>query len=280
MQTRTFGNTGIEVPVIGQGTWQIEDDPKNAIVALRSGIDAGMFHIDTAESYASGQVEELVAKAIQGRRQEVFLVSKVHPDNARYDETLRACENSLKRLKTDYLDAYLLHWRGSLPLEETLRAFESLERVGKIRAFGVSNFCARDLEKIERLAGPNRIACNQVLYNLGVRHLESMLPMCEKAGIGFVAYSPLGTGQFPDPSTYAGRILAGVAALRKIEPRQVVLSFLTRHPNSFALAKSTNVEHTGQNAAAGEVSLSDSEIELLSAAFPIGCDTTDHDEIS
>ncbi len=278
MKFRIFGNTGIRVPIIGQGTWQIEIDPQNAINALRAGLDAGMSHIDTAESYANGLVEELVSKAIHGRRQEVFLVSKVHPDNASYRKTLRACEKSLKRLRTDYLDAYLLHWRGSYPLEETLHAFEDLERVGKIRAFGVSNFGAEDLDTVERLIGPNRIACNQVLYNLGVRNLESMIPRCKKGRIGFVGYSPLGTGLFPGRETIAGRILFDIAALRNLKPRQIALSFLTHHSNSFTLAKSTNIQHVGQNAAAGSISLSKREMELLRATFPINHGATGHTE--
>ena len=278
MKFRIFGNTGIRVPIIGQGTWQIEIDPQNAINALRAGLDAGMSHIDTAESYANGLVEELVSKAIHGRRQEVFLVSKVHPDNASYRKTLQACEKSLKRLRTDYLDAYLLHWRGSYPLEETLHAFEDLERVGKIRAFGVSNFGAEDLDTVERLIGPNRIACNQVLYNLGVRNLESMIPRCEKDRIGFVGYSPLGTGLFPGRETIAGRILFDIAALRNLKPRQIALSFLTHHSNSFTLAKSTNIQHVGQNAAAGSISLSKREMELLRATFPINHGATGHTE--
>ena len=278
MKFRIFGNTGIRVPIIGQGTWQIEIDPQNAINALRAGLDAGMSHIDTAESYANGLVEELVSKAIHGRRQEVFLVSKVHPDNASYRKTLQACEKSLKRLRTDYLDAYLLHWRGSYPLEETLHAFEDLERVGKIRAFGVSNFGAEDLDTVERLIGPNRIACNQVLYNLGVRNLESMMPRCEKGKIGFVGYSPLGTGLFPGRETIAGRILFDIAALRNLKPRQIALSFLTHHSNSFTLAKSTNIQHVGQNAAAGSISLSKREMELLRATFPINHGATGHTE--
>jgi len=278
MKFRIFGNTGIRVPIIGQGTRHIEIDPQNAINALRAGLDAGMSHIDTAESYANGLVEELVSKAIHGRRQEVFLVSKVHPDNASYRKTLQACEKSLKRLRTDYLDAYLLHWRGSYPLEETLHAFEDLERVGKIRAFGVSNFGAEDLDTVERLIGPNRIACNQVLYNLGVRNLESMIPRCEKGRIGFVGYSPLGRGLFPGRETIAGRILFGIAALRNLKPRQIALSFLTHHSNSFTLAKSTNIQHVGQNAAAGSISLSKREMELLRATFPINHGATGHTE--
>ena len=278
MKFRIFGNTGIRVPIIGQGTWQIEIDQQNAINALRAGLDAGMSHIDTAESYANGLVEELVSKAIHGRRQEVFLVSKVHPDNASYRKTLQACEKSLKRLRTDYLDAYLLHWRGSYPLEETLHAFEDLERVGKIRAFGVSNFGAEDLDTVERLIGPNRIACNQVLYNLGVRNLESMIPRCEKGRIGFVGYSPLGRGLFPGRETSAGRMLFGIAALRNLKPRQIALSFLTHHSNSFTLAKSTNIQHVGQNAAAGSISLSKREMELLRATFPINHGATGHTE--
>ncbi len=167
MVRRTFGPLGVPVPVIGQGTWNLERvDKKKAVAALRRGLDIGMTHIDTAEMYGSGLVEEWVGEAIRGRRDEVFLTSKVLPENASYQGTLKACEQSLRRLRTDVLDLYLLHWLGSIPLEETLRAFEQLRGAGKIRHFGVSNFDVGELERAVAVAGKDQIACDQVLYHL------------------------------------------------------------------------------------------------------------------
>src|SRR5215831_7637783 len=200
MDVRRFGWTGVSVPVIGQGTWQMEGDDRDACIAsLRAGLDAGLLHIDTAELYGSGRVEsEIVAPAIQGRRDGLFLVSKVLPSNASYSGTLAACEGSLRRLRTDHLDVYLLHWPGPHPLAETLRAFEKLVSDGKIRFFGLSNFDADELETAVRLAGPRRIACNQVLYHLKERAIEhEVIPACERHEIAVVAYSPFGSGDFP-----------------------------------------------------------------------------------
>src|SRR4051794_5891013 len=183
MLTRPFGWTGVPVPVIGQGTWMIEADPRAAVEALRAGLDLGMTHIDTAEMYGNGRAEELVAEAIAGRRDELFLASKVLPSNASYEGTLRACERSLKRLKTDRIDLYMIHWSGSEPVAETMRAMETMKEQGKIRFGGVSNM---DVGELRQAKGA---ACDQVLYHLGDRGIErKLLPYCVQQGIALVAY--------------------------------------------------------------------------------------------
>jgi len=220
MERRRFGPTKVEVPVIGQGTWYIErGDRASAIAALRRGLHLGMTHIDTAEMYGSGAVEELVAEATVGRRDEVFLVSKVLPENASREGTVAACERSLARLKTEWLDCYLLHWRGQHPLEETIAAFEQLERQGKILSWGVSNFDVPDLEEARRIAGAGRLACNQVLYHLNERAIEhAVIPWCERHGVAVVAYSPFGAGRFPGPRTAGGQVLQQIAAAHGATP--------------------------------------------------------------
>ena len=210
MKRHPFGSTKHQVAVIGQGTWYIETaERRSAIAALRRGLDLGMTHIDTAEMYGSGDAEEVVAEAIIGRRDQVFLVSKVLPQHASRSGTVVACENSLARLKTDRLDCYLLHWRGSHPLEETIAGFESLQREGKIRSWGVSNFDVADLEEAVSIAGEGRLACNQVLYHLKERSIEhAVIPWCEQHGVAVVGYSPFGhSTSFPGPGTTAGRVL-------------------------------------------------------------------------
>src|SRR3989440_12046289 len=199
MRSRQFGNSERDVPVIGQGTWYIDrGDRENAVAALCRGIDLGMTHIDTAEMY--GDAELVIAEAIAGNRDDLFLVSKVLPSNASRRGTIAACERSLKRLKTDRLDCYLLHWRGSYPLAETVAAFEELAHAGKIRAWGVSNFDTDDLEEILDAAGEGRIACNQVLYHLQERAIEHAgIPWWEPHGVAGVAYSPFGHDGFPAP---------------------------------------------------------------------------------
>src|SRR5215468_1825517 len=194
MDTRRFGWTAVQVPLIGQGTWKMErDSPTEALAALQAGLDAGMTHVDTAELYGGGRVESLVARAIAGRREQIFLVSKVMPNHASRNGTVQACEATLRRLGTDHLDCYLLHWPGSHPLEDTIAAFEELERTGKIRSWGVSNFDVPDLEATAKIARDGRPACNQVLYHLGQRAIEhAVLPWCERHRVAVVAYSPFG----------------------------------------------------------------------------------------
>src|SRR6516165_10701764 len=207
MKTNQFGPTRQNVSVIGQGSWYIDrGDRSAAIAALRRGIELGMTHVDTAEMY--GDAELVIAEAIVGRRDELFLVSKVLPSNASRKGTIAACERSLKRLNTDRLDCYLLHWRGSYPLADTVAAFEELVRAGKIRSWGVSNFDVDDLDEILAVAGEGKIACNQVLYHLKERAIEhALIPWCERHGVAVVAYSPFGHNDFPSPTARAGEVL-------------------------------------------------------------------------
>ncbi|MCK1422904.1 aldo/keto reductase [Bradyrhizobium sp. 182] len=270
MKLNSFGTTGANVSVIGQGTWYLDRGDRNrTIAALQRGLDLGMTHIDTAEMY--GDAELVIAEAIAGRRDEVFLVSKVLPSNASRRGTITACERSLKRLKTDRLDCYLLHWRGSYSLEDTVAAFEELVKTGKIKSWGVSNFDAGDLDEILEVAGEGRIACNQVLYHLKERAIEhAVIPWCERHGVAVVAYSPFGHDDFPDARSKGGAVLGRIAEARGVTPRQVALSFLTRATTVFAIPKASSAEHAGENAAAGDLVLTKDEIAALDAAFPRG----------
>ena len=274
MQQRRFGSIGPKVAVIGQGTWYIEHARRaTAVAALRRGIDLRMTHIDTAEMYGSGAAEEIIAEAIQGRRDEVFLVSKVLPHNASRKGALAACERSLARLRTDRLDCYLLHWRGRHPLEDTVAAFEQLRREGKILAWGVSNFGESDLEEARQIASPGHIACNQVLYHLQERAIEhAVIPWCERHRVAVVAYSPFGHehGGFPGPRTAGGRALQEIAQAHRATPRRVALSFLTRRASVFAIPKASNVEHVAENALAGDLRLTEAQIAQIDQAFPLG----------
>jgi diketogulonate reductase-like aldo/keto reductase len=272
MEFRPFGLTKREVPVIGQGTWYLEDgDRAAAIAALRVGLDLGMSHIDTAEMYGTGAVEDMVGEAIAGRRDEAFLVSKVLPEHATRRGTIAACEQSLRRLGTDRLDCYLLHWRGPYPLEGTFAAFEQLQREGKALLWGVSNFDVSDLEEAWEVAGPGRIVCNQVLYHLRERAIEhAVLPWCEEHDVAVVAYSPLGHGSFPGPRSTGGRILSQIAAAHGATPRQVALRFVVRRPSVFAIPKAARPEHAADNAGAGDLQLTDAELARIDAAFPLG----------
>jgi diketogulonate reductase-like aldo/keto reductase len=272
MEKRPFGPTQRLVPVIGQGTWFIEQgDRKAAITALRRGLDLGMTHIDAAEMYGSGAAEQLIGEALAGRRDQVFLVSKVLPQHASRSGTLAACEGSLARLHTDRLDCYLLHWRGDYPLEDTFAAFEQLRQAGKILAWGVSNFDVPDLEEASKIAGERRLACNQVLYHLQERAVEhAVLPWCEAHEVAVVAYSPFGHGDFPGPQTPGGRVLQEIAAAHRATPRQVALRFLLRRPGLFAIPKASNSEHAAENAGAGELHLTEAEVARIDAAFPRG----------
>lgn len=267
MRTRAFGSTGREVAVIGQGTWDVRSDKRrSAVEALRVGLDLGMTHIDAAEMYGT---EDLVGQAITGRRDEVFLVSKVLPDNASRQGTIAACERSLERLETDRLDCYLLHWRGRHALEQTIAAFRELTAAGKIVSWGVSNFDVADLE--EAWAIDSSFVCNQVLYNLEERSIEhDVIPWCERHNVALVAYTPFGRKRFAPSHSTGGRALEEIAATHGATPRQVALAFLTRRPGTFTIPKASTADHTRENAGAGDLSLTRRELDRIGEAFPLG----------
>ena len=262
---RDFGWTDIKVPVVGQGTWKMG---REGLEALRLGIELGLSHIDTAEMYTGS--EEVVAEAIRGRRNEIFLVSKVLPSNASYKGTLRACDASLKRLKTDYLDVYLLHWwSGSEPIAETMRAMEELVAAGKIRHIGVSNLDVSHLKQAQKALTRSRIVCNQVLYHLRSRGIEhGMVPYCESQDIAVVGYSPFGQGDFPPANSKQGKALEKIASRHGKTPRQVALNFLTRRKSLFTIPKSSRPEHVRENAGATGWKLDDEDLKLIDSAFP------------
>jgi len=270
MKHKTFGTTGHDVSVVGQGTWYLDrGDRKQAVAALRRGIDLGMTHIDTAEMY--GDAEIVIAEAIAGRRDETYLVSKVLPSNASRRGTITACERSLSRLKTDRLDCYLLHWRGSYPLAETVDAFEQLVSAGKIRSWGVSNFDADDLDELLGVAGKGKIACNQVLYHLHERAIEhAVVPWCAKHGVAVVAYSPFGHNDFPKANSKGGEVLQTIARHHGATARQVALAFLAREMSVFTIPKASSAEHAAENAGARDLMLSEDDIAALDRAFPRG----------
>lgn len=270
VRQQPFGKGGPPVSLIGQGTWYLDrGDRKRAVAALRRGIECGMTHIDTAEMY--GDAELVIADAIAGQRDRLFVVSKVLPSNASRRGTIVACERSLKRLATDYLDCYLLHWRGSYPLADTVAAFEELVTAGKIRSWGVSNFDVEDLDQLLAVSGKGRIACNQVLYHLQERAIEhAVIPWCERHGVAVVGYSPFGHDEFPSPRSKGGEVLQSIADARKATPRQIVLAFLARAPGVFPIPKASSAEHVAENAMAGDLVLTPGEISEIDRAFPRG----------
>lgn len=254
IRKRRFGPLQREVSIIGQGTCYIEEGhPASAIAALRRGIDLGMNHIDTAEMYGAGVTENWSATP---SRAVVFLVSKVLPQNASRLGTKIACERSLTHLKTDWLDCYLLHWRGPYPLADTFAAFEALREEGKILSYGVSNFDVPDLEEAREIAGESSIVCDQVLYHLQERAIEhAVLPWCEQHRLAVTAYSPFGHGDFPSNHTPGGRLLADIAKAHDATTRQIALAFLTQRPSVFAIPKASSVEHVEENAGASDIRL-------------------------
>src|SRR5919106_557401 len=273
---RKFGWTGLDVPVIGMGTWMIEgrsrDAERRAIEALQLGLDLGMSHIDTAEMYGNGRAEELVAEAVDGQREQVFLVSKVLPSNASYEGTLKACKRSLKRLKTDFIDLYLIHWPSSQhPIGETMRAMEKLVDEGMIKFIGVSNFDVEQLMEAQNALVKHRIACNQVLYHLAYRGIErELLAYCTENGIAIVGYSPFGHGNFLSSHSRGGKVLAEIAKRHNRTVRQVALNFLTRDPNLFTIPKAGNPDHLRDNSGAvGGLTLTDEDIAVIDKMFPL-----------
>jgi diketogulonate reductase-like aldo/keto reductase len=273
MQRKLFGNTGQMLPVIGQGSWNFPTDRaagESVEEALRLGIEEGMNHIDTAEMYGSGGSEELIGRALKPlRRENIFIVSKVLPSNATYKGTISACEKSLKRLQTDYLDCYVLHWRGSQPLTETIRGLEKLIDDGKIRSMGVSNFDVDDLkEALETATKP--IACNQILYNLYTRAPERrLLPFCAKNKIAVVGYTPFAQRSAPEASTVGGAVLHKIAEAHGATVNQIVLAYLVREENVFTIPKAARREHIIENAGAGKVKLTKADIEKIDSVFPL-----------
>ena len=274
VEKRDFGLTGVRVPVIGQGTWNIGDDPSSEareVVALRTGLDQGLTHIDTAEMYSAGRSECVVARAIAGRRDDVFLVTKVLPSNASYRGTIRACERSLRRLETDNVDLYLLHWlTGQYPIDETMGALEALVVAGKTRFIGVSNFTVSDLRTAQRCLSTERIACNQVLYHLGSRGIETeLLPYCLREGIAVVGYSPFAQGAFPPREPRQRQVLDAVAENCGKTPRQVALRYLTKKEGVFVIPKAARIEHVDENAGGAGWALSPSDLAAIDEVFPV-----------
>ena len=271
MIARPFGTGFPDVPIIGQGTWNVPlrgNARDAAIASIRSGIELGMLHIDTAEMYGDGGAETLVGEAIQGLpREELFLVSKVLPSNASFKGTIAACHASIKRMRIAYLDCYLLHWRGSEPLGDTMRALEKLVAEGAIRSLGVSNFDVADLEEAQGELEREKIACNQVLYHLGERSIEEHeVPFARAAGIATVAYTPFGRGDWEDAPGAAE--LQRIAKDHAVTVHAVILAFLTRDDLTFAIPKAASGTHVRENAAAGDVRLSAEEIAAIDRAFP------------
>jgi diketogulonate reductase-like aldo/keto reductase len=292
MNKRKFGWTGVDVPIIGQGTWLIDSSGGGgtsrrnynsfAVKTLQLGLELGMTHIDTAEMYGNGRAEELVGEAISGRRDEVFLASKVLPSNASFERTIKSCKQSLKRLKTDYLDLYLLHWpSGSHAIGETMHAMEKLVSDGLVRYIGVSNFGMEELKEAEQALRNGRIACNQVLHHLGYRGIEkSILPYCTRQEIAVVGYSPFGhDGGMFSPSSQSNnnklRLLEDIASHHGKTPRQVALNFLTDvHPtNIFTIPKASNPNHVRENSESVGWDLAEEEVASINEAFPV----PDHD---
>jgi diketogulonate reductase-like aldo/keto reductase len=260
---RSIQLAGINVPVIGQGTWKMGEDRSRhteEVTALRQGIELGMTLIDTAEMYAEGGAELVVGEAIAGQRDKVFLVSKVYPHNASRKGIPQACERSLKRLDTDHIDLYLLHWRGQYPLEETVEAFERLREAGKIGRWGVSNF---DVDDLQELAAP-ACATNQVLYNLEERGIEfDLLPWCQQHHMPVMAYCPIGQGG----KMLANATLKQVAARHDVTPAQVSLAWLLRQSGVIAIPKAVRPEHVQLNAQAARLQLEAEDLKALDQAF-------------
>jgi diketogulonate reductase-like aldo/keto reductase len=231
-----------------------------------------MTHIDTAEMYGNGQAEELVAEVISGRREEVFLVSKVWPSNASYEGTLRACKRSLERLKTSWLDLYLLHWPSDrYPIKETLRAMEKLVSEGLVKHIGVRNFDVEGIKVVEQALSNERLACNQVQYHLGDRGIEKdLLPYCAERKIAVVGYSPFGHGRFPSQQSAGGMLLTEIANRHEATPRQVVLNFLTRYQRLFTIPKAARSDHIRENSGAiGGWKLTEEDVAAIDRAFPV-----------
>jgi diketogulonate reductase-like aldo/keto reductase len=272
MRTVTLPN-GRLVPALGLGTWHMGEDGRQRaaeVAALRAGLDLGLALIDTAEMYGEGGAEQVVAEAIQGRRDAVYLVSKVYPHNASASGVVAACERSLKRLKTDHLDLYLLHWRGSHPLEQTVAAFERLEKEGKIGGWGVSNFGVSDMADLRRVVSASPCLTNQVLYHLGSRGIDAdLLPQSAATGGTIMAYSPLGQGDILDHPTLlalAAKYTAGTG--EPVTPAAIALAWVLRQPHVIAIPKAASLAHVAANARAQDLVLVAEDLAALEKAFP------------
>lgn len=258
--------SGETVPALGQGTWKMGDYARgraDEVRALKAGIDLGLTLIDTAEMYADGVAEEIAGEAIRGRRDEVFIVSKVLPSHASHEQTVRACERSLKRLGIETIDLYLLHWRGGYGLDDTMSGFETLQKAGKIRHWGVSNFDVDDMKELIDLGG-KAVATNQVLYNLSRRGIEyDLMPWQAQRGIPIMAYSPIEQGRLAD-----SRALARIAETYGRSPAQIALAFVLSRPNMIAIPKAGTVEHVRENAEAADIVFDAEDMQALDSAFP------------
>src|SRR3954453_15865062 len=259
--------SGERVPALGQGTWHMGENRRHAAdeaAALRLGIDLGMTLIDTAEMYGSGGAEEVVARAANGLRDNLFIVSKVYPHNASRAGVVAACERSLKRLATDRIDLYLLHWRGSIPLAETLEGFLRLQRDGKIRHHGVSNFDLDDMQEWVALAGGETVAANQILYNLQRRGPEwKLIPWCRERRIAIMAYTPLGQGRM-----LQHKALGEIASRHGATAAQVALAWLLKQDGTMVIPKATRPEHVRENRGALDLRLTADDVAALDRAFP------------
>jgi diketogulonate reductase-like aldo/keto reductase len=264
--------SGRKMPVLGQGTWNMGEDPgarQREIGALQLGLDLGIGLVDTAEMYADGRAEEVVAAAIVGRREQVFLVSKVYPHHAGRRAVQDACERSLRRLGTDCLDLYLLHWRGSVPLDETLEGFEALQRSGKIRDYGVSNFDRDDMLEASRYAGGGGIATNQVLFNLARRGIEfELLPWCRERRVPVMAYSPLESSPAEQAGMLRNKKLLAVAERREASAAQVALAWLLHQDGVAVIPKAAQTRHVRENREALDIELTTQDLAELDQAFP------------
>lgn len=258
---------GESIPALGQGTWQMAeraDRRAQEIEALRLGVELGLTLIDTAEMYGEGAAEELVAEALAGERERIFLVSKVYPHNASRQGVIQACERSLRRLKTDRLDLYLLHWRGGVPLEETVAGFEELRRSGKIRHWGVSNFDADDMEELLGMPSGDNCATNQVLYNVTRRGPEfDLIPWMAARSMPLMAYSPIEQGRLP-----RGGALQAIALRYEVSPFQIALAWLLTRSGVIAIPKASSAEHVRENHKALEIRLTPEDLAAIDAEFP------------
>jgi diketogulonate reductase-like aldo/keto reductase len=263
--------SGREMPALGQGTWYMGENSatwRTELEALRYGLDLGLTLIDTAEMYGEGEAERLAGEAIAGRREQVFLVSKVYPHNASLKGAQAACHRSLQRLNTDYIDLYLLHWPGGVPLEETIEAFQKLKKAGEIRDYGISNFDLDEMTEACQVPGGNEMAANQVLYNLAQRGIEwDLMPWCREKGIPIMAYSPFEHSPREQKPMFTNPALLEIASARKVTPAQIALAWVLQQ-GAIAIPKAATRDHVRQNREALDIVLSPQELKDLDRAFP------------